>query len=310
MNKIKWPLGKSFAFTIFDDTDLSESGNFEIVYDFLADLGMKTTKSVWPIRGENTPKIGGATCEDPVYLSSVVRMQKKGFEIGYHNSTYHGVSRERIEKGLEKFRAHFGHYPRTMSNHADSVEAIYWGDSRLTGWRKKFYNLVTRNRQKEVFLGHVKGSTQFWGDLCLEKISYVRNFVTADINTLKFCPWMPYHDPTKPYVKYWYASSEGPMINSFNETTREESQDRLEEEGGACIMYTHVACGFQENGKLNPRFRELMTRLAGKNGWFVPVGELLDFLLTQSKNRELTPAQRAKLERRWLMHKIRIGGTS
>ena len=55
---------------------------------------------------------------------------------------------------------------------------------------------------------------------------------------------------------------------------------------------------------------ELMTRLAGKNGWFVPVGELLDFLLTQSKNRELTPAQRAKLERRWLMHKIRIGGTS
>ena len=45
-NKIVWPQGKKFAFTIFDDTDLSKPGNYEVVYDFLRDLGFKTTKSV------------------------------------------------------------------------------------------------------------------------------------------------------------------------------------------------------------------------------------------------------------------------
>jgi hypothetical protein len=121
---------------------------------------------------------------------------------------------------------------------------------------------------------------------------------------------MPYHDPTKPYVQYWYASSEGPEIHSFNETMREENQDRLEAEGGACIMYTHIACGFQEGKELNPRFKELMKRLSRKNGWFVPVAELLDHLLKQNGHCELNSAARRTLENRWLMHKIRLRGTS
>lgn len=310
MTKIDWPNGKTFAFTVFDDTDLSAPGNFEAVYAFLSECGMRTTKSVWPIRGENTPTIGGATCEDLGYLRSIMELQKKGFEIGYHNSTFHGVSRERIAAGLEKFRSHFGHYPRSMSNHADSAEAIYWGDARVTGLRRTIYNVLSGNRQKGAFFGHVKESPHFWGDLCLEKIRYVRNFVTSDINTLKACPWMPYHDSSKPYVQYWYASSEGPKIDSFNETTREANQDRLEEEGGACIMYTHFACGFQEGGKVHPRFKELMTRLSRKNGWFVPVAELLDFLLKRNGPTELTPSLRRRLENSWLLHKIRTRGTS
>ena len=310
MKRLTWPQGKTFAFTIFDDTDLSAPGNFEEVYAFLADSGFRTTKSVWPIEGSQTPLIGGATCENPAYVKSVLHLQGLGFEIGYHDSTYHAVGREQIAGALERFRELFGHYPKSMSNHADSAEAIYWGDARLTGIRRWIYNLISLNRRKNAFFGHVEGSPHFWGDLCLSRIDYVRNFITGDINTLKACPPMPYHDPDKPYVKYWYAASEGPTVQPFNRTIREENQDRLEAEQGACIMYTHVACGFQDAGKVNPRFKELMLRLSKKNGWFVQVGELLDYILKERGPHTLSDSERRKLEWTWLWHKVRVGGTS
>ena len=43
----KWPDGKRFAFTIFDDTDRQNLNNVPAVYDFFHDLGLGTTKSVW-----------------------------------------------------------------------------------------------------------------------------------------------------------------------------------------------------------------------------------------------------------------------
>jgi len=48
--KIRWPEGKKFAFTVFDDTDLSTLGNVREIYSFLMDHGFRTTKSVWPIQ--------------------------------------------------------------------------------------------------------------------------------------------------------------------------------------------------------------------------------------------------------------------
>jgi len=47
-----------------------------------------------------------------------------------------------------------------------------------------------------------------------------------------------------------------------------------------------------------------------KNGWFVPVSTLLDDLLEVRGHREITDHERARLERRWLLFKIRVGGTS
>ncbi len=49
--RISWPEGKTFAFTIFDDTDRSTVENTKPVYDFLKANGLRTTKSVWPIAG-------------------------------------------------------------------------------------------------------------------------------------------------------------------------------------------------------------------------------------------------------------------
>jgi hypothetical protein len=120
---------------------------------------------------------------------------------------------------------------------------------------------------------------------------------------------MPYHDPAKPYVNYWFASSEGQHVESFVATICEVNQDRLAAEGGACIMYTHFAVGFYRDGSLDSRFEQLIRRLSRMNGWFVPVRTLLDFLLEVNGRHELSPAERRRLEWCWLWHKARVGRT-
>ena len=308
---MNFPDNKKFAFTIFDDTDLSVTGNYELVYDFLADLGFKTTKSVWPLAGKQTAIIEGATLEtDTKYVLYHKKLQKLGFEIGYHCSSYASNERKEIARGLEVFKKNFGHYPFTMSNHADSKEAIYWGPKRVSGMNRLIYNLATKFKQKNNFFGEDPESKYFWGDLCQKHIKYVRNFITDDMNTLKVYPAMPYFDSTKPLVPFWYASSEGPEVHSFNKTISEDAQDRLEAEGGACIMYTHFACGFIENGKIHPRFKVLMERLAAKNGWYVPVGSLLDHLANNKTEHQISAVNRSIMEAKWILHKIKIGGTS
>jgi hypothetical protein len=304
---ITWPEGKRFAFTIFDDPDSQSLEAGREVYKFLADCGLKTTKAVWPIRGNGLASDDGMTCDDHGSVPWLKSLQRAGFEIGYHNATSHTSDRQQTVRGLERFASLFGHYPQAMANHYYCDEDIYWGEHRLTGFNRAIYNLLTLGRNRDRFAGHVPGHPYFWGDLCQQRIKYVRNFVFADINTLKACPWMPYHDPMRPYVNYWYASSEGSKVSSFNECVRESEQDRLEEEQGACIMYTHFGHGYYENGRLNPRFRSLVERLSKKNGWFVPVTTLLDFLTQQKAASAITDLQRTRLERRWLFHKIRFG---
>jgi hypothetical protein len=304
-----WPEGKHFAFTVFDDTDLSRLSNVKEIYSLLNDRGFRTTKSVWPIRGYQIPDIGGSTCEEKEYLFWVSQLKDRGFEIALHNVTYHSAFRDETIAGIERFFELFGQYPKTLANHAGCKESIYWGNYRLTGFNKFVYNLFTKNRYKDLFQGHIAGSKYFWGDICKEKIKYVRNFVFPDINTLKACPVMPYHDPKRPLVNYWFASSEGPDVKTFNECIAERNQDRLEEEGGACIMYTHFANGFYEDSSINSKFKFLMERMGKKNGWFVPVSSLLDYLLEVNGHYSITNKERSKLERKWLLHKLRVGTT-
>ena len=304
-----WPDGKDFAFTIFDDTDFQTIDNGAPIYALLSDLGLRTTKSVWPIRGDHTPIIGGATCEDERYLKWVLSLQAQGFEIALHNVTYHTSTRSDTVRGFESFHRLFGHDPFSMANHTDCFESIYWGNRRLSGLNEHLYNLLHRNKYKNVFQGHLESSALFWGDVCKQKVKYVRNFVFRNINTLKMCPFMPYHDPERPYVNYWFASSEGPTVTSFNAMLKEENQDRLRNERGACIMYTHFACGFIEQGHINQRFRRLMERLSKMNGWFVPVSTLLDFILQGRNhhagyNHAITSLERNSLERKWLWDKL------
>ena len=305
---MNWPENKDFAFTIFDDTDNATLENVKPVYDFIDDLGFRTTKSVWPSRGNDKPVYGGDTCENPEYVRWLLLLQDRGFEIAYHMNTYHSSTRDEIIDGLLRFNDIFGHDPYSMSNHTGCSDDIYWGAGRLSGLNRFVYNFLTGFRNSARFFGHVEGSKYFWGDVCKRLIKYCRNFVFRDINTLKQCPFMPYHDPERKYVNRWFASSDGAHLEEFNLLLKEENQDRLEAEGGCCIVYTHLSCGFYENRKLDSEFVRLMERLSKKNGWYVPVNRLLDYLMEKNGTHKLAKSQRLKLERSWLADKIRHAG--
>jgi hypothetical protein len=306
----QWPDGKRFAFTVFDDTDNATLANVGEVYALLSDLGFRTTKSCWPLRGDPSQgKCAGQTCQDDDYRSWLQGIRSKGFEIGWHGATWHSSLREDTIRGLDAFAALFGHDPRVAANHTGQAEGIYWGEKRLTGVHALLYNLLTRMRNRGCFRGDVSGDPHYWGDVCRERVKYFRNFVFQDVNTLKACPLMPYHDPRRPLVNYWFASSNGVDVRRFNDCLTEKHQDQLEEEGGACIMYTHFASRFMRQGSLDPRFRALMERLAKKNGWFVPASTLLDHLLAAQGRHEITSAERRRLERKWLFEKVWIGTT-
>jgi hypothetical protein len=308
---ISWPGGKQFAFSVFDDTDLTAPGNFEAVYDLLGSLGMRTTKSVWPATGAGLqPRSAhGSTCDDPEYLRTVLQLQHAGFEIGYHNSYFEGLPSELIREALERFKTLFGAYPMSMANHAESSEGIYWGYDRVSGVVKALYRLMLRRFGANPHEGHLVESPYFWGDLCREHIRYVRNFVFGEIDTLAACPEMPYHDPRRPFVQAWFAASNGQVLSSCLELLRERNQDRLEESGGACIVYTHFGSGFERDHKVNARFETLLRRIASKNGWFVPVSTLLDYIRSQRGLRTLSDAERRRLEWRWFAHKLIAGRT-
>ncbi len=304
---VRWPDGKAFAFTIFDDTDNATYKNVPPVYELLDGLGLRTTKSVWAVGGSGSARIGGQTCENADYRAWTLELQAAGFEIASHGATNETSARDRVIEAMDRFRDIYGHDPHSLANHADCAESIYWGAARLGGTTRLAYNLMTGFRRRGVFRGHVVGDPLFWGDICRERVRYVRNFTYRDVNTLAACPVMPYHDPDRPYVNAWFAASEGADVTAFNRCLSEEHQDRLEAEGGACIMYTHLASGFWRDGRLDPRFKELMTRLAARNGWFVPVTTLLDYLADVQGQTILTAPQRRILEQRWLRSKVRVG---
>jgi hypothetical protein len=303
-----WPEGRRFAFTIFDDPDGQPFKTTQLVYSFLADLGFRTTIGVWPLDLRHATNSGGETCANPEYRALLQELQRKGFEIGFHLAGPFNSTRAEIIEALDLFKLYFGHDPSAMANHYNS-DAIYWGPARLSGWRRTVYNVATLGRTRNQHFGHVEGHSNYWGDVCRDRIRYCRNFVYADINTLLINPWMPYADPERPFVRYWYSSSEGHQAPSFLKTLQDANQDRLEGEGGASIMYTHFGHGYVRNGKLIPEFRRAMERLARKNGWFVPVTTLLDYLASSRGVTMLTDGIRGRMETRWLWEKL-FRGTS
>lgn len=273
--RVRWPDGKAFAFTVFDDPDAQTYADGRTIYSFLDELGFRTTRGVWPGAAVRTPNSGGETCEDPRYRRHTTDLQSLGFEVGYHNTTKHSSTRDEIIRGLDAFRAYFGHDPGAMANHYNA-EAIYWGRARVTPPLSGIYTAATLGRTNGVHFGHIEGHPSFWRDVCRDRVQYCRNFVYADINTLAACPPMPYHDPLRPFVNAWYASSEGSNVSRLTETISEANQE---------------------------------TRLSRLNGWFVPVSTLLDHLRRQRDQIVIAGRERQALERRWLWEKM-FRGTS
>jgi hypothetical protein len=308
-SSVTWPEGKHFAFTVFDDPDGQSLETSRLVYQFLADLGFRTTIAVWALGARRTPNSGGETCANRPYLEHVQALAEQGFEVAWHNATLHTSTREETIEGLDRFRDYFGHDPASMANHYNG-EALYWGAERLSGMRRVLYLLATRHRAIDRYFGHSEGHPYFWGDMCHERIRYCRSFVFSDLNTLRACPWMPYHDPERPWVNCWFAASEGGQGPAFMKAIAELNQDRLEAEGGLCILYTHFGHGFVSDGKLNPAFVRLMKRMREKNGWFVPSYRILDHLTSNRGVFQVDAEIRRKIEWRWLAEKALVSRAS
>jgi hypothetical protein len=301
----RFPGNKQFAFTILDDTDLSTVENIQPIYSLLAELGMKTTKSVWPLASVDCGRLGGASLQEGKYRGYVLNLKEQGFEISLHNVRNHHSTREVVKEGLEEYRRVVGMYPRVHANHSTNRDNIYWGPARFTRLRK-LYDAGMVLHPKYAFEGHNPATPYFWGDLCRGTIEYVRNFVFREINLDRVNPTMPYHDSSRPYVNYWFSSCTGANATMFCETLSEENQDRLVEERGVCIMYAHLACGFAKDGRVHARTEELLRLLAGRNGWFVPVSTLLDFLKAERAATSISAGELTSMERRWAVDKAML----
>ncbi len=288
---LPFPGGRKFAFTIMDDTDVSTVENVGPVYRLLDALGMRTTKTVWPFGYTEGPSNfrDSETLEDPAYVEFVRWLASRGFEIAYHGATMESSPRERTLRGLDRYRELFGGVPRVYANHAYNQENLYWGVERLDDPFLRALYARTEGRPPGYYDGHRPDSPRYWGDRSTA-IRYVRNLTCADINTLKYNPSMPYHDPRRPAVDRWFSASDAESVTEFNALITPEAQDRLERQGGVCIVATHLGKGYARDGAVHPTTKALLERLAAKPGWFVPVDQLLDFLAAQRGGAATLPA--------------------
>lgn len=304
--RVNWPHGKRFCFTIIDDPDFGTVQNTKPIYDFLASLGMRTTRLVWPLPAQGKPFVSGQTCADSDQLEWLLSLPSQGFELGLHHVAPGSSTRETTLQGLNHFRQLFGANPRVHANHTGCRENIYWGSDRLSSWRRWLYNLRTIGARADISRGHIESDPHFWGDLCQQRITYVRNFTCDSLNTLQFCPSMPYHDPQRPFVNYWFAATNASSPKYFLQNFDIPRIDRLIAQGGLCIAYVHFGIDFFANHTLNPHFRQMIEYLAARQGWFAPVGEVLDFLRGEQnlQSRAISPLNLAQLELKWSFGKF------
>jgi len=295
---VEWPEGKKFAFTIFDDTDNSTVENTKPVYDLLGQIGIRITKSVWPLRSDPDDPTAGESLQDEAYLDFILGLQEAGFEIGYHGARGGDNPRSVTHEALDLFRESLGHDPATYAQHARSIENVYWGERRtaipLLG------KVAARFHQHRRFYGDEPESLYFWGDLCRSRIKYVRNYGFEACNLLASDPWTPYHDPRKPYVNYWFSSSGIRLAaGRLDACLTPTLLDRWERDGGLVILGCHLGQNLVCDGKVNPGFENGLRRLARRDGWYAPVGVVLDYLRSIRGNSILSRSNGLALETRW-----------
>ncbi len=296
-----FPEGRRFAFTIVDDTDVGTAENLRPVYELLRQLGMRTTKTVWPIgwKAGWSAFISSQTLDDPEYLAFIRELHDSGFEITWHGATMESSPRERTIEALDRFRDLFGHYPRIHVNHSRNRENLYWGRERLDSpILRRLYDLLAGGGA--TFEGHVKESPFWWGDLAQQHVEYARNLTFDDVNVARINPTIPYRDPRRPLVRWWFSACDADDVDAFNMLLAPGNQQRLEEEGGICIIATHFGKRFVTDGAVHPLTRQRLTELAARPGWFPPVGTLLDWMReTRNGSDELPSSEWRRMQWRW-----------
>jgi hypothetical protein len=278
---VQFPEGKRFAFSIVDDTDMAKLERLRTVYAALERYGLKTTKTVWVMEASDLSNSTnqGESLRNPEYRDFIRGLQQKGFEIALHGVRGGSSPRGDVLQGLDEFRDLLGHYPRMQVNHSLNRDNLYWGWHLYDSWPFRLAGAVAIRHE---FSGHEPSSEHFWGDVAKERIEYVRRFTYPDINLLAVAPAMPYHLAGKPYVNYWFPTANGDRVIEFNELLSDDNLNRLEREGGVCLVYSHLGSGsFNKGSDIDPRFEARLKALSQRNGWFVPASQILDHLRRQ-----------------------------
>jgi hypothetical protein len=304
----RFPGGKRFAFTVIDDTDVATVDNVAPLYALLQRLGMRTTKTVWPLScPEGSPDFSSSqTLEDPEYLDFARDLQRRGFEIASHGATMESSDRARTLRGLERMRDVFGQYPAVHANHSNNRENLYWGSARVDdAVVRRIYRLGLHG--PDTFQGHVETSRYWWGDVARERVRYVRNLTFETLDISRINPTMPYADPRRPFVNWWFSAADAENCGAFNQLLQPKAQERLERQGGIAIVATHFGKGFVTDGRVNDDTARLLEQLSRRPGWFVPVGELLDWLKEDGAGGPLPAREWRQMQWRWALDLVRRG---
>lgn len=313
-----WPDNKKFAFTIIDDTDNSTLENAPIIYDYLIQKKLYTTKSVWVRPGLDDyiySLVDGDTLANKNYFNWVKEIQSKGVEICLHSMSWSSSKRTEIISGFDFFEKNFGE-SKILIQHNDikENESIYWGSKRLVFPFNVIFDFFAwvnpKGVSSKIYQGEIESSVYFWGDICKKKIKYVRNLVFPEINLFRITNKIVHKRNSTKYVNNWFLSSEAPDVESFVSLLNKANIDRLEFENGICIIYTHFGNGFVKNGILDDRFATVIDYISSKDGWYVPASEILDYLERKdTKIFTLKYYEEFMLSFRWLIWKI-FHGTS
>lgn len=303
-----YPDGKEFAFTILDDTDDSTVANVRPIYELLRELGFRTTKTVWPLACPEGSRnfFAAETLADPAYREFVNDLRRQGFEITWHGATMESSDRERTLAGLEEFRSEFGSYPTIHPNHATNRENIYWGWKRYNTLPIRTLARLAHRRSR--FEGDEETSRFFWGDLCRKHMQYVRNFTFYQVNTLRADSEMPYCLRETKYVNRWFSTSDAADVTQFLKLFTTERIDRLRQEGGVCILSTHLGKGYVRAGAVDPGVRKILEHIAGLPSWLATVGEVLIHLESRRSQTERNRLSLLRLEANHVTDRLRGAG--
>ncbi len=161
---IRWPDGKRFAFTVFDDPDSQPLEESRVIYGFLRDAGFRTTKGVWPLGPYREGELAVGIVRESGVSSACSRFAE-GTDLK-SDSTARRCRPHRgrqTQRALELFREYFDSDPAVMSNHFYNQEGIYWGPARLSGMRRLLYRLATAHQRPMRYSGHVAEDPYYWG---------------------------------------------------------------------------------------------------------------------------------------------------
>lgn len=264
------------GFCITDDTDAATLESVAIVYDFLASIGLFTTKTVWafePAQPCGVPALPpsitrGVTLQNTAYLDYVRRLSEKGFEISLHGASAGNNVRARTAEAFAMLDREL-RPSRTYICHAKNAENPYWHQLVAPrGPAQWLLGLASRYRCS----GEDRSSLYFWCDLCLERGMRIRLFRTRNINTLASNPSMPYHDPEKPLVPAWFSATK----RSIADCCAPGSIAQLRSERGLCVLYQYLhRYADLQRQRVHPAFQAACERLMSAGDIWVDTTERL-----------------------------------